>query len=236
MNRTAFPNPARAPGDAPLARGGELSPERLLDAYSHGIFPWFENDHEPVLWWSPDPRAVLLPTHLHVSKSLRKRLRSGRYRVTVDLAFASVVAACAAPRAKQAGTWITPRMAEGYQALAELGFAHSVETWRGDELVGGLYGVSLGRMFFGESMFSRAPDASKVALAHLARQLARWEFTLIDCQMMTDHLRRLGAMLARRRDFLRLVHANNNAPTLRGPWRLDRRDAPSTSAVAGVVS
>ena len=221
MNRTAFPNPARAPANAPFARGGDLSPERLLDAYSHGIFPWFADDSDPVLWWSPDPRAVLPPERLHLSKSLRKRLKSGRYRVTVDRAFAEVVAGCAAPRAHQLGTWITPRMASSYAALAKLGFAHSVETWRDDELVGGLYGVSLGRIFFGESMFSRQPDASKVAFAHLAAQLARWGFTLIDCQIMTDHLRRLGAMFARRQDFLRVVRANNNAPTLRGPWRFD---------------
>ena len=223
MNRTAFPNPARAPADGPLARGGDLSPERLLDAYSHGIFPWFNDDEDPVLWWSPDPRAVLPPERLHISKSLRKRLKSGRYRVTADRAFTEVVAGCAAPRAHQPGTWITPRMASSYAALAKLGFAHSVETWRDDELVGGLYGVSLGRMFFGESMFSRQPDASKVAFAHLAAQLARWRFTLIDCQIMNDHLRRLGAMFARRQDFLRLVRANNNAPTLRGPWRFDGR-------------
>ncbi len=223
MNRTAFPNPGRAPADAPLARGGDLSPERLLDAYSHGIFPWFHDDEDPVLWWSPDPRAVLPPERLHLSKSLRKRLKSGRYRVTVDRAFTEVVAGCAAPRAHQPGTWITPRMASSYAALAKLGFAHSVETWRDDELVGGLYGVSLGRIFFGESMFSRQPDASKVAFAHLAAQLARWRFTLIDCQIMNDHLRRLGAMFARRQDFLWLVRANNNAPTLRGPWRFDGR-------------
>ena len=206
--------------------GGDLSPERLLDAYSHGIFPWFHNDEDPVLWWSPDPRAVLRPERLHISKSLRKRLKSGRYRVTVDRAFAKVVAGCAAPRAHQPGTWITPRMASSYEALAKLGFAHSVETWRDDELVGGLYGVSLGRMFFGESMFSRQPDASKVAFAHLAAQLACWGFKLIDCQIMNDHLRRLGAVFARRQDYLRLVYANNNAPTLRGPWRFDGRGNP----------
>lgn len=221
---TAFPDPARAPVDGPLARGGELTPERLLDAYRHGIFPWFENDRDPVLWWSPDPRAVLAPDQLRISKSLRKRLKSGRFRVTADRAFAEVVAGCAAPRAKHPGTWITPRVARGYRALFELGFAHSVETWRDDELVGGLYGVSLGRMFFGESMFSRQPDASKVALAHLTRQLVRWGFALIDCQITNDHLESLGAMFVERRDFLRLVHANNQAPTLRGPWRLDAVD------------
>ena len=221
---TAFPDPAHAPVDGPLARGGDLTPERLLDAYRHGIFPWFENDRDPVLWWSPDPRAVLAPDQLRISKSLRKRLKSGRFRVTADRAFAEVVAGCAAPRAKQPGTWITPRMARGYRALFELGFAHSVETWRDDELVGGLYGVSLGRMFFGESMFSRQPDASKVALAHLTRQLVRWGFALIDCQITNDHLESLGAVFVERRDFLRLVQANNQAPTLRGPWRLDAVD------------
>lgn len=226
MNRppTAFPDPARAPADGLLARGGDLTPERLLDAYRHGIFPWFENDREPVLWWSPDPRAVLVPERLRVSKSLRKRLNSGRFRVTADRAFADVVAGCAAPRAKQRGTWITPRMAGGYQALFELGFAHSVEAWRDDELAGGLYGVSLGRVFYGESMFSREADASKVALAHLARQLVRWEFALIDCQIMNDHLESLGAVFMARRQFLRLLHANNQAPTLRGPWRFDAAD------------
>ena len=221
---TAFPDPAHAPADGLLAHGGELTPERLLDAYRHGIFPWFENDRVPVLWWSPDPRAVLVPEQLRVSKSLRKRLNSGRFRVTADRAFADVMAGCAAPRATQPDTWITPRMARGYQALFELGFAHSVEAWRDDELAGGLYGVSLGRVFYGESMFSRETDASKVALAHLARQLVRWKFALIDCQIMNDHLESLGAVLMARRQFLRLIRANNQAPTLRGPWRFDAAD------------
>lgn len=219
--RSAFPNPIRAPKDRPLALGGDLSPKRLLDAYSHGIFPWFENDAQPILWWSPDPRAVLAPTELRISRSLGKQLRSGRYEVTADQAFADVVAGCAAPRRSGDGTWITRRMQRAYGNLHRAGYAHSVEAWRGDELAGGLYGVSLGGMFFGESMFSRAVDASKVALAHLARQLAAWNFTLIDCQMPTDHLRSLGAREMPRAEFLRLVAANNAVPTRRGSWAFD---------------
>ena len=219
---SAFPDPNRAPKDGPLALGGDLSPARLLDAYSHGIFPWFENDELPILWWSPDPRAVLAPAELRVSRSLAKQLRSGRYDVTADRAFADVVAGCAVPRQVGAGTWITQRMRRAYCELHRAGYAHSVEAWRDDALVGGLYGVSLGGMFFGESMFSRAADASKVALAHLARQLAAWNFTLIDCQMPTDHLRSLGAREMPRAKFLHLVAANNDAPTRRGLWAFER--------------
>lgn len=222
--RTAFPDPARAPPDAPVAYGGDLRPERLLDAYRQGIFPWPDDDGGPVRWWCPDPRAVLVPARLHIAKSLRKRLRSGRYQVSADRAFPDVIAACAGPRRGQPGTWITPRLREGYQALCNLGVAHSVETWRAGALVGGLYGVCLGRIFFGESMFSHAPDASKVALAHLARQLARWRFAFIDCQVMTEHLARLGAVFLRRRDFLHIVRANNAAPTITGAWRFDACD------------
>jgi len=220
-NESAFPDPANASADGPLAYGGEVTPEYLLDAYSHGIFPWFDSDDQAVLWWSPDPRAVMAPGDLHVSKSLAKKLKARSFQVTVDRAFAHVTAACAAPRERAEGTWITPRMRAGYQALHEAGLAHSVEAWRDGELVGGLYGVSLGRMFFGESMFSRVPDASKVALAHLARQLSDWRFTLIDCQMPTPHLTSLGAKSMPRRDFLPLVAANNAYPTRRGHWTFD---------------
>lgn len=218
---SAFPDPAQAPADGPLARGGDVTPALLLDAYAHGIFPWFNSDREAVLWWSPDPRAVLAPTALHVSKSLAKRLRGGGHRVTADEAFAAVIAGCAAPRRGQAGTWITGRMIDGYTALHQLGYAHSVEVWQKDALIGGLYGVSLGRMFFGESMFSVARDASKVALAHLAAQLAAWRFALIDCQIMNDHLHSLGARPLARRRFLDLVAANRRRPTRRGRWALD---------------
>lgn len=219
-----FPDANLAPAQGPVACGGDLNAAMLVDAYAHGIFPWFNDDHEPVMWWSPDPRAVLTPTRMRVSKSLRKRLRSEVYEVTADSAFAKVLAGCAGPRQGQTDTWITPRMRDAYQALFALGLAHSVEAWHDGRLVGGLYGVSLGRMFFGESMFSHAPDASKVALAWLARQLAAWRFTLIDCQFMTEHLRRLGAVIMRRREFLNLVRGNNEAPTTRGRWRFDAVD------------
>ena len=218
---SAFPNPHLAPAEGLLASSSSLTSELLLDAYAHGIFPWFDSDDRPVLWWSPDPRAVVSPSDLRISKSLAKRLKAFTYRVTVDRAFADVVAGCAAPRAKQDGTWITPRMQSAYGRLHALGFAHSVETWRDDELAGGLYGVSLGGMFFGESMFSRRPDASKVALVYLARQLARWRFTLIDCQIMNDHLRSLGAQPMPRQQFLQLVAANADVETRRGAWAFD---------------
>ena len=218
--RSAFPDPNRASREGLVAYGTELTPTLLIDAYSHGIFPWFDDDTEPVLWWSPDPRAVMAPTDMRVSKSLAKRIRSGIFRVTVDAAFAEVAAACAEPRTDSGGTWITRRMRSAYQQLHDLGLAHSVETWCGNDLVGGLYGVSLGRMFFGESMFSRLSDASKVALAHLARQLEAWEFTLIDCQLPTQHLASLGAREMPRRDFLELVAANRRYPNRQGRWAI----------------
>jgi leucyl/phenylalanyl-tRNA--protein transferase len=204
-----------------LAAGADLSPARLIDAYAHGIFPWF-NDDDPVLWWSPDPRMVLPVDDVRVSRSLRRTIRSTRFRVSADTGFAAVVAGCAAPRRDQNGTWITDEMAVAYGRLFDLGYAHSVETWEGDDLVGGLYGVALGRMFFGESMFSRRSDASKVALVLLARQLARWDFDIIDCQMSTDHLASLGAREISRRSFLRRVRELVRQPPVRSPWRLDQ--------------
>ena len=219
--RSVFPDPNRATRDGLVAYGDDLTPELLVDAYSHGIFPWFDDDAQPVLWWSPDPRAVMAPAELRVSKSLGKRIRSGAFRVTMDLAFGDVTAACAAPRADSAGTWITPRMRICYRQLHDVGLAHSVEAWHGDALVGGLYGISLGRMFFGESMFSRVPDASKVALAHLAKQLEAWDFDLIDCQLPTRHLASLGAREVPRRDFLERVAANRRLPHRRGRWMFD---------------
>jgi leucyl/phenylalanyl-tRNA--protein transferase len=203
-----------------LAAGGDLSPERLLDAYARGIFPWF-NDEDPVLWWSPDPRMVLFPRDLHVSRSLRRVIRSGQFPVTLDRDFTAVVEGCAGPRANQDGTWITDDMMRAYSRLAELGHAHSVEVWQGDELVGGLYGVAMGRVFYGESMFSRASNASKVALAFLARQLERWQFVLIDCQMATDHLASLGAREIPRADFVRGVRSGTAEPGVPAPWQLD---------------
>lgn len=175
-----------------LAAGGDLSPERLIQAYRHGCFPWFEAG-QPILWWSPDPRTVLLPAEVHVSRSLRKVLRQGRFRVTFDHDFAAVIAECAGPRNYTDGTWITDDMQRAYLALHEQGHVHSVEVWDGDALVGGLYGLAMGRLFFGESMFSRADNASKVGFVTLVEHLRQAGFVLIDCQMPTDHLHSLGA-------------------------------------------
>jgi leucyl/phenylalanyl-tRNA--protein transferase len=185
-----------------LCAGGDLSPHRLLEAYRHGIFPWF-SEGEPILWWSPDPRMVLFPEEVKLSRSLMKTLRRGGYEVRLDTAFAEVIRACSEPRPGQDGTWITPGMQAAYIRLHEMGFAHSVETWIGGALAGGLYGMAIGRAFYGESMFSRATDASKVALAHLARHLERRGFAVIDCQMKTAHLASLGAREIRRSELLR---------------------------------
>jgi len=185
-----------------LALGGDLRPERLLYAYAHGIFPWY-GDGQPILWWSPDPRMVLEPGALRISRSLRKRLRRREYRVTRDRVFRAVVEGCAAPRARQRGTWIVPEMMEAYGRLHALGHAHSIECWREQRLVGGLYGVAIGRVFFGESMFSAMPDASKVALVHLCRL----GFELIDCQLPSEHLVRLGAHTLSRAQFCRRLEA-----------------------------
>ena len=209
-----------------LAVGGELTPERLLRAYAHGVFPWFDDDTGPVLWWSPDPRAVLRPAELHTSKSLRKRMRRQDYRLSMDTCFAEVLAACAEPRTDPEGpgvpgTWITAEMRMAYTELHRRGFAHSVEAWYQETLVGGLYGVSLGRMFFGESMFSRRDDASKVALVGLATQLEAWEFTLIDCQMLNPHLERLGVYEIPRPEFAARLEANAGLDTRPGPWQFD---------------
>jgi leucyl/phenylalanyl-tRNA--protein transferase len=175
-----------------LCAGGDLSPERLLDAYRHGIFPWF-SEGEPILWWSPDPRMVLFPAELKISRSLARTLRRGYYEVRLDTAFPAVIHECSSPRPGQDGTWITPQMQQAYCRLHELGHAHSVETWIDGKLAGGLYGMAIGRAFYGESMFSRVVDASKIALVHLARYLERRGFAVIDCQMKTAHLASLGA-------------------------------------------
>lgn len=204
-----------------LAAGGDLSPGRLIAAYRQGIFPWFGED-EPILWWSPDPRMVLYPEELRVSRSLRKALRRDDYEIRVDTAFRAVMEACAQPRPGQAGTWIGARMIDAYCALHEGGFAHSVETWREGRLIGGLYGVALGRAFFGESMFSRATDASKLALTHLVRQLERCKFGLIDCQMRTSHLASMGAREVSRARFSRQLEQLVNYPSDPTVWAFDR--------------
>jgi leucyl/phenylalanyl-tRNA---protein transferase len=203
-----------------LAAGGELSAAHLLDGSRKGIFPWCSAG-QPVLWWSPDPRMVLRPAAFRASRSLRKRLRRRDYTVRCDTDYAEVMRACAQPRPDQPGTWITPDMVRAYTALHHAGYAHSVETWIDGELAGGLYGVALGRVFFGESMFARTPDASKIALAHLARQLHRWHFGLIDCQMATAHLASLGAAEVPRDEFMRALAELVNYPSRTGTWRFD---------------
>jgi leucyl/phenylalanyl-tRNA--protein transferase len=225
----AFPPVDRALDDPNglLAVGGALDAQWLTMAYRRGIFPWFDNDRSPILWWCPDPRAVLLPDRIHVSRSLAKRLRNGGFTVTADTAFSAVIQGCADERSRLgeeagAGTWITPGMIAAYTELYELGLAHSIEVWdRERRLAGGLYGVSLGRMFFGESMFSRVPDASKVALCHLGRQLCRWNFWLIDCQISNPHLTRMGAVDVPRTEFIELVEKNAHQQTRKGPWVME---------------
>jgi leucyl/phenylalanyl-tRNA---protein transferase len=203
-----------------LAAGGDLSPARLLDAYRRGIFPWF-GDEDPLLWWSPDPRMVLFVDELRVSRSLRKTIRSGRFRVTADRAFSAVISGCAEPREDQDGTWITTEMRAAYARLAAMGYAHSVEAWSGGDLVGGLYGVAIGRVYFGESMFARVSDASKVAFVALVRQLQQWGFRLIDCQMPTAHLASFGAREIPRREFLAEVDRGIREPAIPSPWTFE---------------
>jgi leucyl/phenylalanyl-tRNA---protein transferase len=220
-SQVVFPDPNDANPDGLLAYGGDLRPQRLLLAYAQGIFPWPGETSWPLLWFSPDPRMVLLPTELHVSRSLRRTLNQRRFEVRFDTAFAQVIQACATtPRRHERGTWITPAMQQAYGTLHRLGFAHSVEAWAEGALVGGLYGVSLGGAFFGESMFTQRPEASKVAFVSLVQQLAAWDFQLIDCQMYTPHLAHFGAVLWPRQRFLQALAAALHVPTRRGPWTL----------------
>jgi leucyl/phenylalanyl-tRNA--protein transferase len=212
-----FPPVDHAAKSGLLAVGGDLSPERLLAAYREGIFPWYD-DGGPILWWSPDPRFVLFPNELRISRSMRQFLKKGVLRVTVDQAFREVIAACRTPRPGQDGTWITAEIREAYGALHDLGFAHSVEVRQEGELVGGLYGVSLGRAFFGESMFSAIPNASKTALITLVPLLKERGFDLIDCQVETAHLAGLGARPVPRREFCALLKESLRHETFRGNW------------------
>ena len=217
----AFPPPEEAEPSGLLAVGGDLHPERLLLAYSMGIFPWYDEE-QPILWHSPDPRHVLLPSDLAVSRTLRRVLKRAAFEVTLDTAFEDVIRACAeGPRKNDPGTWITKDMIDAYCRLFELGFAHSAEAWEEGELAGGLYGVSLGGCFFGESMFARRTDASKVAFVTLVRQLAAWDFDVIDCQVYTDHLARFGATPWSRRRFLEALDASLARPARRGRWSLE---------------
>jgi leucyl/phenylalanyl-tRNA--protein transferase len=221
----SFP-PADTALDEPnglLAAGGDLSPERLLIAYRRGIFPWYERG-QPILWWSPNPRAVLLPGNVRVSRSLRRTIKRGTYRVTVDTAFERVIRGCAGPRSYGTATWITKEMAAAYTKLHRLGWAHSFEAWRGDELAGGLYGVAIGRVFFGESMFSRATDASKAAFVSAVRYLEAGSFELIDCQVASAHMRSLGATDMPRQEFLAQLDALCGARRPGASWACDHAE------------
>jgi leucyl/phenylalanyl-tRNA--protein transferase len=207
--------------DGILAFGGDLKPARLVNAYARGIFPWY-SEGLPILWHCPDPRFVLEPNDLHVPKSLEKNLKRGLYTVKLDTAFEAVIDGCArSKRPGQRGTWITRDMRAAYVQLHRLGLAHSAEAWDGDTLVGGLYGVSLGDVYYGESMFARAPDASKVAFVTLVRQLTKWGIQLIDCQQETEHLARFGAVSWPRARFVKRVGELVTAATRKGPWKLD---------------
>lgn len=218
----AFPDPSLAlhQPNGLLAMGGDLSARRLLNAYRTGVFPWY-NPEESILWWSPDPRAVFAADRIHISKRLARRLRRDDYAVTLDRDFDGVLAGCAAPRADNPGTWLGADMRAAYRRLFANGDAHSIEVWREGKLIGGMYGVAIGRIFFGESMFSRAPDASKIALVWLARQLAAWRFPLLDGQVGSPHLYRMGAIDMARREFLTVVRRQTALPAPAAPWRFD---------------
>ena len=222
-DRIDFPDPMLAMDepDGLLAAGGDLTTDWLLTAYSMGIFPWYNDDNESILWWSPAERAVLVPGELKVSRSLAKRIKNAGFEVSMDQEFGRVVQLCSAPRRDSSGTWITPNMSLAYNQLHQSGFAHSVEVYLDDKLVGGLYGVSLGRMFFGESMFSTVADASKVALYHLQQQLCTWGFELIDCQLENPHLTRLGVTCIPRDEFLQRLSQNDMQHTRTGSWSFD---------------
>ena len=205
-----------------LAFGGRLTPDWLLNAYRAGIFPWF-NPGEPILWWSPDPRMVILPENFKVRRSLRKTLRKQLFEITLDQAFEQVLDGCAGARNYTDETWITPEMHQAYLELHHRGYAHSVEAWQNGELVGGLYGVAIGRIFCGESMFARVTDASKVAFVHLVEQLKSWQFELIDCQVYTDHLAGFGACEIERSRFVDYLKLYACAPAATGLWSLEQR-------------
>lgn len=208
-----FPDPGEAmeSPDGLLAWGGDLDPVRLVNAYHRGIFPWY-SEQQPILWWSPASRCVLFPADIYISKRLQRLLRQKKFRVTADTAFDEVIRGCALPRATQDSTWITPEMIEAYNRLHRMGVAHSIEVWSGDELAGGMYGLSIGRVFFAESMFSQVTDASKVAMVFLCRQLENWDFALMDCQVDNPHLERMGAVQIPRETFLSLLAKNVDRP------------------------
>ncbi|MBK8253169.1 MAG: leucyl/phenylalanyl-tRNA--protein transferase [Polyangiaceae bacterium] len=220
-NHLSFPPANQASPEGIVAYGGDFRVERLLLAYQSGIFPW-PHKGLPLLWFSPNPRFVLLPSCAHVPKSLAKRMKKSPYEIRCDTAFSEVIAACGeVPRPGQDGTWVVPELVRGYEELHAAGFAHSIEAWRNNELVGGLYGVSLGAVFFGESMFAKAPDASKIAFATLLGNLAEWGFGMVDCQVYTDHLDRFGAEEWPRNLFLDALEVCLQVQTRRGKWQFD---------------
>lgn len=216
----SFPNPELANEDGILAVGGDLSMERLLLAYQNGLFPWYNPD-DPILWWSPDPRFVLFPAELKIAKSMRSYFNQRKFEVTFDQEFEKVIRACQRqPRKGQGGgTWISDDIVEAYVNLYKAGFAHSVEVWKGNELVGGLYGICLGKIFFGESMFSKVNNASKVGFITLVRMLENWDFSLIDCQQETRHLKSLGARSISRSNFLKYIERNKKEKNIRRTWK-----------------
>lgn len=217
-----FPEPQLARDDGLLAVGGDLSAPRLLLAYQMGIFPWY-SPGEPILWWAPDPRLVLFPHEFRMPKRLARKMRQKAFNITMDQAFSEVIMGCAETRVEKGeGTWIDAPMMDAYNELHDLGYAHSIECWQDRGLVGGLYGVSIGKTFFGESMFSRATDSSKAALAALVKQLLAWDFDMIDCQIRTDHLIRLGAREIPGEEFYALLQESVIQPTRRGKWSFDR--------------
>ena len=233
-DRLVFP-PVHLAEDGLLALGGDLRPERLLLGYTQGIFPWYA-ENLPILWHSPDPRMVMTTQDLVVQRSLRKSIKKRPFAITMDTAFPRVLEGCASvPRPGQTGTWLIPEMVDAYTRLHDLGFAHSIEAWSGDELVGGLYGVSLGAAFFGESMFATAPDASKIAFVYCVRQLDAWGITLVDCQVHTEHLERFGAYEVSRMQYLDMLRAALDQPTKRGKWTFDL-DQAALAAAGGVTS
>ncbi len=221
-HHTTFPDPnlALTEPDGLLAIGGDLSSERLLSAYQQGVFPWFSDD-QPILWWSPDPRCVVYPQQLNISRSMKKVLRKGEYKITYDRAFEQVIRECAAPRDNQPNTWITEEMLQAYSELHRKGAAHSVECWHQGELVGGLYGVAIGQVFFGESMFSHRNNASKAAFITLTQQLIEWGYQLIDCQLHSDHLESLGAVMITRSRFLKLLDIHCRQQPGKHAWEKD---------------
>ena len=216
----SFPPAHLANPDGILAIGGDLSPERLLLAYQHGLFPWFNPD-DPILWWSPDPRCVLFPDDLKVAKSMRSYFNQDKFTFTFDQHFAEVMRNCQkqSRKGQGGGTWISEEMIDAYSDLHQMGFAHSVEVWENDKMVGGLYGLSIGKIFFGESMFTKVNNASKAGFIFLVRQLQKLDFWLIDCQQETKHIKSLGAKGISRKAFLQYMHENRKEETLIGNWR-----------------